>query len=248
MTRNTRTSISLLIILALSVIILGACGNRPADNNAGTGTANSNAKETAGSQTPKGCTQTSEPAETNTEQTEDSNPIVTIQMEDEQLIRIELYPDIAPNTVNNFISLVQDCAYDDTIFHRVIKGFMIQGGDPEGSGLGGPGYSIAGEFTNNGFPNDLSHTRGVISMARSEGMDTAGSQFFIVETDSPHLDGNYAAFGEVIEGMEVIDEITQLPVGTQARPHTPPVMEKVTVELFGKTYPEPELIEDELAS
>ena len=134
-----------------------------------------------------------------------SNPIVTIEMEDGGVMKAELYPDIAPNTVNNFVSLVQSGFYDGTIFHRVIPGFMIQGGDPQGSGMGGPGYSIKGEFSQNGFQNDLVHTRGVLSMARTMDPDSAGSQFFVMVDDAPHLDGAYAAFGKVIEGMETAD-------------------------------------------
>lgn len=233
MPRSTRTHVSFLLIIALGVILLAGCGNRAnnSEETIATNNSNLNTEETTGTNNPTS-----------------SKPVVTIEMEDEKLIRIELYPDIAPNTVNNFISLVQAGAYDGTIFHRVIEGFMIQGGDPEGSGLGGPGYSIKGEFTSNGFSNSLSHTRGVISMARSKEEDTAGSQFFIVQQDRIYLDGEYAAFGEVIEGMDVVDEIVQLPVGLQDRPNEPPVMEKVTVELFGNTYPEPEIIEDEIPS
>lgn len=168
------------------------------------------------------------------------NPIVTIEMEDGGLIKVELYPDIAPNTVKNFISLVQKNFYDGIIFHRVIRGFMIQGGDPEGSGMGGPGYSIKGEFSYNGFENNLKHTAGVISMARSQMPNSAGSQFFIMHKDSPHLDGSYAAFGKVIEGMDVVNKIAEVKTDYSDRPLTPQVMKKVTVELFGETYDEPE--------
>ena len=168
-----------------------------------------------------------------------SNPIVTIEMEDGGVIKAELYPEVAPNTVNNFISLVQKGFYDGVIFHRVIPGFMIQGGDPNGIGIGGPGYSIKGEFTANGFQNDLKHTRGVLSMARTMIPDSAGSQFFIMHQDAPHLDRQYAAFGKVIEGIEVVDQIASVRTGANDRPLEPQVMKKVTVNTFGVDYPEP---------
>ena len=167
------------------------------------------------------------------------NPIVTIEMENGDVITAELYPEIAPQSVYNFIRLVQDGFYDGLIFHRVIRGFMIQGGDPKGTGMGGPGYCIKGEFTSNGFRNDLKHTRGVLSMARTMIPDSAGSQFFIMHEDAPHLDGQYAAFGKVIEGMDVVDAIATTRVGFNDKPMTPQVMEKVTVETFGEVYPEP---------
>ncbi len=168
------------------------------------------------------------------------NPIVTIEMEDGGVIKAELYPEIAPNTVNNFVSLVSKGFYDGVIFHRVIPGFMIQGGDPKGMGTGGPGYSIKGEFTRNGFKNDLKHERGVLSMARSMMPNSAGSQFFIMHKNSPHLDGQYASFGKVLEGMEVVDAIANTRRGPNDKPVTPQVMKKVTVETFGVEYPEPE--------
>ena len=168
------------------------------------------------------------------------NPIVTIEMEDGGTIKAELYPEIAPNTVNNFISLINKGYYDGVIFHRVIPGFMIQGGDPKGMGTGGPGYSIKGEFTRNGFKNDLKHDRGVLSMARTMAPNSAGSQFFIMHKNSPHLDGQYAAFGKVLEGMEVVDAIANTRRGPNDKPLTPQVMKKVTVETFGVEYPEPE--------
>ena len=171
-----------------------------------------------------------------------ANPIVTITMEDGGVIKAELYPDIAPNTVNNFISLVKKGFYDGLIFHRVIPGFMIQGGDPDGRGTGGPGYSIKGEFASNGFANDLKHTVGVLSMARSMMPDSAGSQFFIMHADSPHLDGDYAAFGKVIEGMDVVNKIAETATDWSDRPVEEQKMKKVTVETFGVTYPEPETI------
>ena len=168
------------------------------------------------------------------------NPIVTIEMEDGGTIKAELYPEIAPNTVNNFVSLINKGFYDGVIFHRVIPGFMIQGGDPKGMGTGGPGYSIKGEFTRNGFKNDLKHERGVLSMARTMAPNSAGSQFFIMHKNSPHLDGQYASFGKVLEGMEVVDAIANTRRGPNDKPLTPQVMKKVTVETFGVEYPEPE--------
>ena len=168
------------------------------------------------------------------------NPIVTITMENGDVIKAELYPEIAPNTVNNFVSLIKKNFYDGLIFHRVIKGFMLQGGDPEGSGMGGPGYGIKGEFSSNGFKNDLKHTEGVLSMARSMMPNSAGSQFFIMHKTSPHLDGDYAAFGKVTEGMEVVNKIAETDTDFSDRPLTPQVMKEVTVETFGVEYPEPE--------
>ena len=169
-----------------------------------------------------------------------SNPIVTIEMENGGVIKAELYPEVAPNTVNNFISLVKQGFYDGIIFHRVIPGFMIQGGDPKGVGSGGPGYSIKGEFNSNGFKNDLLHTRGVLSMARTMAPNSAGSQFFIMHEDAPHLDGQYAAFGKVIEGLEVVDEICKVRTDYNDRPRINQTMKKVTVDTFGVDYPEPE--------
>ena len=169
-----------------------------------------------------------------------SNPIVTFQTT-AGTFKAELYPEIAPNTVNNFISLVKKGFYDGTIFHRVIPGFMIQGGDPEGSGMGGPGYGIKGEFAANGFKNDLRHTRGVLSMARSMRPNSAGSQFFVMVADAPHLDGQYAAFGKVIEGMEAADTIVSTKRDYSDRPYEDQIMEKVTVETFGVEYDEPEM-------
>ena len=170
-----------------------------------------------------------------------SNPIVTITMKDGGVMKAELYPEIAPNTVNNFISLIQKGFYNGLIFHRVIEGFMLQGGDPEGTGMGGPGYELPGEFSSNGFENNLKHEPGVLSMARSMMPDSAGSQFFIMHKTSPHLDGEYAAFGKVIEGMDVVERIATVATesGTD-RPYENQVMETVTVETFGVDYPEPE--------
>ena len=168
-----------------------------------------------------------------------SNPIVTIEMEDGGVMKAELYPETAPNTVNNFISLVKQGFYDGVVFHRVIPGFMIQGGDPKGVGVGGPGYCIRGEFSANGFQNNLAHSRGVLSMARTMAPNSAGSQFFIMHEDSPHLDGQYAAFGKVIEGIEVVDKICSVRTDYNDKPRIPQVMKKVTVETFGVDYPEP---------
>ncbi|MBV4427485.1 peptidylprolyl isomerase [Clostridium tyrobutyricum] len=170
------------------------------------------------------------------------NPIVTIEMENEKIIKIELYPEIAPNTVNNFISLVKNGFYNDTIFHRVIPGFMIQGGDPEGTGIGGPGYSIKGEFSSNDFKNDLKHKKGVISMARTMDPNSAGSQFFIMTDDAPHLDGSYAAFGKVIEGIERVSDIVLKETDYNDKPYEDQKMKKVTVETFDVQYDEPEKI------
>ena len=168
------------------------------------------------------------------------NPIVTITMESGDVIKAELYPEIAPNTVNNFISLINKGFYNGVIFHRVIKGFMLQGGDPEGTGMGGPGYSIKGEFSHNGFKNDLKHTPGVLSMARTMIPDSAGSQFFIMHKDAPHLDGQYAAFGKVTEGMDVVNTIAETQTDWNDRPVSEQKMKSVTVDTFGVTYPEPE--------
>ncbi len=170
----------------------------------------------------------------------EKNPIVTINMTSGDQIQVELYPEIAPNTVNNFISLVNKGYYDGLTFHRIINGFMIQGGCPDGNGTGGPGYSIKGEFASNGFENNLNHTAGVISMASSMMPNSAGSQFFIMHKDAPHLDGEYAAFGKVIEGMDVVDKFATVETSFGDMPVVPVVMERVTVDTFGTEYPEPE--------
>ncbi len=169
-----------------------------------------------------------------------ANPIVTIEMENGDIMKAELYPDIAPNTVNNFISLVKKGYYNGLIFHRVINGFMIQGGCPEGKGIGGPGYQIKGEFAQNGVENPLEHTEGVLSMARAMHPDSAGSQFFIMHKTSPHLDGAYAAFGKIIEGMDVVNKIAETQTDYQDRPLEEQKMKKVTVDTMGVDYPEPE--------
>ena len=169
-----------------------------------------------------------------------ANPIVTITMGSGDVIKAELYPDIAPNTVNNFISLINKGYYNGLCFHRVIKGFMIQGGCPDGTGAGGPGYSIRGEFSQNGFKNDLKHREGVLSMARTMMPNSAGSQFFIMHKNSPHLDGAYAAFGKVTEGIEAVNKIAECETDFSDRPIDPQIMKTVTVDTFGVEYPEPE--------
>lgn len=168
------------------------------------------------------------------------NPIVTITMENGDVMKAELYPEIAPVSVNNFISLIQKNYYDGLIFHRVINGFMIQGGCPDGTGMGGPGYTIPGEFNQNGFKNDLKHTEGVLSMARAMHPDSAGSQFFIMHKTSPHLDGAYAAFGKVIEGMDIVSKIAEVPTNFSDRPLEEQKIKSMTVDTFGVDYPEPE--------
>ena len=169
-----------------------------------------------------------------------SHPVVTITMQDGGVIRAELYPETAPNTVNNFISLIKKGFYDGVIFHRVIPGFMIQGGDPTGTGTGGPGYDIKGEFSRNGFTNNLKHTAGVLSMARAMDPDSAGSQFFIMHEDAPHLDGQYAAFGKVTEGMDVVDRIANTRTNFADKPLEDQVIGSMTVDTLGEEYPEPE--------
>lgn len=168
------------------------------------------------------------------------NPVVTIEMQSGKIIKAELYPDKAPNTVNNFISLIKSGFYDELTFHRIIKGFVIQGGDPAGMGYGGPGYCIKGEFAKNGYTkNDIKHVRGVLSMARSEAFNSAGSQFFIMHENSAYLDGQYAAFGKVIEGMDVVDRIASVLTDRRGFPGTPQIMKRVTVETYGLNYPQP---------
>lgn len=171
-----------------------------------------------------------------------ANPIVTFEMENGDIMKAELYPEIAPNTVNNFISLVQNGFYDGLIFHRVIRGFMIQGGCPDGTGMGGPGYTIKGEFSQNGFANDLRHTEGVLSMATAMHPDSAGSQFFIMHKNSPHLDGAYAAFGKITEGMDIVNKIAETATDYSDRPLEEQKMKKVTVDTMGVEYPAPERV------
>lgn len=233
--------IAILVVLALAIVI-AACGKRDAGSGGGGSASDRNA---AGS-TPRSA-ETDPPADSAwTAPHADTNPVVIIEMENGKTIEIELFPDIAPNTVRNFISLAEKGFYDGLIFHRVIPGFMIQGGDPLGIGTGGPGYAIKGEFAANGFPNDLPHKRGVISMARAASYDSAGSQFFIMVGDAPHLDGGYAAFGYVIQGMETVDEIVMQEIDPRdpngTRPLNPLAIRKVTVDTKGEDYPEPEVI------
>lgn len=218
-------SISLLLII-LGISLLAACNNEQVEESA----------------EPQEQTETEEP--TTFEGENEEAPIVTMEMENNQEVIIELYPQVAPNTVDNFISLVQNGFYDGLIFHRVIPGFMIQGGDPEGTGSGGPGYSIKGEFESNDYSNELEHNRGVLSMARSQSPDSAGSQFFIIHEDSPHLDGDYAGFGQVIEGMDVIDDIAEVPTNNQDCPDEEQKIKSMTVELDGYEFNEPEKIEN----
>ncbi|BBI31393.1 peptidylprolyl isomerase [Cohnella abietis] len=231
MIAKNRLVVSLLTIFALLLILTG-CGDKERKNNSTDATATNG----------NGAAPTQEATPMSEVDTSGDNPIVTIEMDSGKTIKVELYPKVAPNSVNNFISLVKKGFYDGTIFHRVIPGFMIQGGDPDGTGMGGPGYSIAGEFTQNGFENKLKHTAGVLSMARAQDPNSAGSQFFLMVANSPHLDGAYAAFGKVIEGMDVVNEIVALPTGANDRPTTPPIMQKVTVDTRGVDAPEPEII------
>ncbi|WP_256758584.1 peptidylprolyl isomerase [Cohnella sp. WQ 127256] len=228
-----RITVSLLTLFTLLLIVTG-CGAKEEARNSSDATANNGAASTP--------TPSEEASPMKDVDTSGDNPIVTIEMDNGSIIKVELYPKVAPNTVNNFISLVKKGFYDGTIFHRIIPGFMIQGGDPEGTGMGDPGYSIAGEFTQNGFENNLKHTPGVLSMARAQSPDSAGSQFFLMVADSPHLDGAYAAFGKVTEGMDAVNEIVKLPRNKSDRPDTPPVMKKVTVDTRGVDAPEPEII------
>lgn len=189
---------------------------------------------------------TQEKSEQETKETKETNenlPIVTMKIKDYGTIELELYPEVAPNTVNNFISLANSGFYDGLTFHRVIKGFMIQGGDPDGVGTGGPGYSIVGEFTSNGFANSLKHTKGVISMARSKNPNSAGSQFFITSADASHLDGDYAAFGKVISGIEVVEKIENVKTDSNDKPEQDVVIESITVDTKGVEYKEPEKIQ-----
>ncbi|MFD1957696.1 peptidylprolyl isomerase [Paenibacillus thailandensis] len=217
----------LLLMAAVMLLLIGACGPKEA-SSVQTGAASPDAKE----QTPLAASETRKDGQ--------KNPVVTIEMNTGDKIQIRLLPDVAPDTVNNFISLVKQGFYDGLIFHRVIPGFMIQGGDPEGTGMGGPGYSIKGEFAANGFTNDLLHRRGVVSMARSKDPDSAGSQFFIMTADAAYLDGQYAAFGVVISGMETVDAIVNQKRDASDKPLDPMSMAKVTVDTFGVEYPEPD--------
>ncbi|MCQ4086594.1 peptidylprolyl isomerase [Saccharibacillus sp. JS10] len=224
-----------IMLLMLTLFVLAACGNKTAPQPAASEPTPSTSNEASNTET----------ATPGTSADGTQNPIVTIEMDNGGTIKLELYQDIAPNTVNNFVSLVKSGFYDGVTFHRIVPGFVIQGGDPDGKGTGGPGYSIKGEFTSNGFTNDLKHTEGVLSMARTGEPDSAGSQFFIMLADQPSLDNQYAAFGKVIGGMEVVNAIAALPTDDQGKPTTSEgsVMKKVTVDTFGKEYPEPEKIQ-----
>ncbi|MFD2332481.1 peptidylprolyl isomerase [Cohnella sp. GCM10020058] len=222
MNTNRMRAVGVLLLLAVVLLLIAGCGKRNNQNESGGAPA-------------------SESAAPSFDPSSDNDPVVTIEMDSGDKIVIELYPKVAPNTVNSFISLVKKGYYDGTVFHRVIPGFMIQGGDPEGTGSGGPGYTIKGEFSANNVDNQLLHTRGVLSMARrSDSNDSAGSQFFIMAADYPSLDGQYAAFGKVLTGLDTVDKIVALPTGEQDRPVEPPVMKKVTVDTKGVDYPEPE--------
>ncbi|OWR33120.1 peptidylprolyl isomerase [Saccharibacillus sp. O23] len=228
---GSRTALAALLMLML--ILLSACGKsapQPAS--------------TAGTDTPAS-TQAETPAAADTTEAGDKNPIVTIEMDNGGIIKLELYPDVAPNTVNNFVSLVKSGFYDGLTFHRIVPGFVIQGGDPDGTGAGGPGYAIKGEFTENGVNNTLKHTTGVLSMARTGDPDSAGSQFFIMLADQPSLDGQYATFGKVLEGMEVVNAIAALPTDANGKPgsNEGATMKKVTVDTRGVEYPEPEKVQ-----
>ncbi|MBD2871330.1 peptidylprolyl isomerase [Paenibacillus arenilitoris] len=229
-----RFGVLLLLIAALLVIASGCGGTKVNSGNDSLGSGGGNAGTNAPTQTPSDEPELLGP---------DKHPVVTIELSNDKIIKLELYPEVAPNTVNNFVSLVQKGFYDGLIFHRVIPGFMIQGGDPEGTGMGGPGYSIPGEFSDNGFENKLKHTRGVLSMARTNEPDTAGSQFFIMVADAPSLDNLYASFGKVTEGMEAVDEIVNQERGANDRPNDPISMKKVTVDTLGMTFEEPKKTE-----
>ncbi|MHA7965211.1 peptidylprolyl isomerase [Paenibacillus sp. CAU 1782] len=240
---NKRFMLSALLLLSV-LLVLAGCGvdRKPQNTSGAAGGGSTPATETA---TPSPSPEsTVEPTPEGPELLgSDQHPEVTLEISNGKNIVIELYPEVAPNSVSNFISLVEQGFYDGLIFHRVIPGFMIQGGDPEGTGMGGPGYSIAGEFNSNGFENELKHTRGVISMARSGDPNSAGSQFFIMVEDAPHLDGEYAAFGQVIEGMETADEIVNQPAGSGNRPVEPLSISKATVDVKGLDIKELEKVE-----
>ncbi|MFD1885735.1 peptidylprolyl isomerase [Paenibacillus wenxiniae] len=253
MLRQPRQAIVFFLMFSALILVLAGCGNASTGNNAGqssTSSSSSSESGTTGSDNSSSSSEQSQATGTDSNSTsandnsasfkQANDPIVTIEMEDGQKIELELYPKAAPNTVNNFISLVKKGFYDGLTFHRVIPGFMIQGGDPNGNGSGGPGYSIPGEFNENNVQNDLKHTRGVLSMARAGDPNSGGSQFFIMVADAPQLDGKYAAFGKVISGMDEVDKIVNLPRGDMDKPNTPPVMKKVTVDTKGVDYPEPE--------
>ncbi|WP_168118660.1 peptidylprolyl isomerase [Paenibacillus sp. HB172176] len=245
---SVRLRSSFLLLMIALVLVMAGCGvnqgktNNNSNNSQGSGGNGSNATPAA----TKSPTATPEATEAPSPTPEDigllgpeKHPVVTIELSNDKIIKVELYPEIAPNTVNNFVSLVSQGFYDGLIFHRVIPGFMIQGGDPDGNGTGGPGYSIAGEFSMNNFENKLKHTRGVISMARANDPDSAGSQFFIMVADAPSLDNKYASFGVVTEGMDAVDEIVAQDRDAQDKPVEPISMKKVTVDTKDMTFDEP---------
>lgn len=215
----------MLLLISAMLIVLAGCGANSTGNNKTDNT--------------QGATEDEGPKLLG----KDKHPVVTIELSNDKTIKLELYPEVAPNSVNNFISLINKGFYDGVIFHRVIPGFMIQGGDPDGVGTGGPGYSIPGEFSSNGFENKLKHTRGVLSMARSSDPDSGGSQFFIMVADAPSLDKNYASFGMVTEGMDAVDEIVNQKRDSSDKPETPISMKKVTVDTLGMTFEEPQKTE-----
>lgn len=236
-----RFGVMLLLMAALLIVASGCGANKSAAGNDSLGGGNTNTNANTNTVTPA---PTEEPVSDEPELLgPDKHPVVTIELSNDTIIKLELYPEVAPNTVNNFISLINKGFYDGLIFHRVMPGFMIQGGDPDGVGTGGPGYSIPGEFSDNGFENKLKHTRGVLSMARSNMPDSAGSQFFIMVTDYPSLDNLYASFGKVTEGMEAVDEIVNQPRDASDKPNDPISMKKVTVDTLGMTFEEPKKTE-----
>jgi peptidyl-prolyl cis-trans isomerase B (cyclophilin B) len=212
----------MLLVTLIFVVFAGGCASKDKENTETTTNSQGNVESSKEIKTEKG--------------ENDKNPVVTIAMEDGSTIKIELYPEIAPNTVRNFVSLIESGFYDGLIFHRVIPGFMIQGGDPEGTGVGGPGYEIAGEFSSNEFENPLKHERGVISMARTGEPNSAGSQFFIMVKDNSSLDNDYATFGKVTEGMETVDKIVSIETNAGDKPKEDQKMKKVTVDTFGVKY------------
>ena len=229
----------LAVLMLMPVLILAGCSGNRVNGSSTTTSESSSEKPATSVETPAPAATT--PASDDTIE-KGPKPVVTMTMADGAVIKIELYPTVAPNTVNNFISLVNKKFYDGLTFHRVISGFMIQGGDPEGTGAGGPGYCIKGEFSSNGFNNPLKHTAGVLSMARTDQPDTAGSQFFIMQGDKPQLDGEYAAFGKVSSGMDEVNKIAAVQTGGENKPLTPIVIKKITVELNGYAFKEPQTI------
>lgn len=259
MLRQSRKNVAFLLIFTALFLIIAGCGNNSGTSSSSTGQTGTSGTTTESSTSTDSSSSTSESTSTDSSATtgtteeasatdnsadfkQANDPIVTIEMDNGKKIEIELFPKAAPNTVNNFISLVKSGFYDGLTFHRVIPDFMIQGGDPDGVGSGGPGYSIPGEFKSNNVDNGLKHTRGILSMARAQDPNSGGSQFFIMVADSAQLDGEYAAFGKVTSGMDAVDEIVNLPRDSSDKPNTPPVMKKVTVDTKGVDYAEPEKV------